>query len=241
MPAPWPDNAYPDVIGVASTNEDSLTWTVPSGVLVSLEAVYAEIDPGADDVTAVLVVRDQSGVVIARKSQSATLTALISGSATWALRLADETADVFVGALVSRATAQSIASSPNVNTGTPTLITFVTRHYDPQDMSDFPGTFQQLTVREAGVYHVAGTVNWDTTAADAGPRMTFVYANGGALNIGVVSDLNIANRGLRQVVSGLNRFEVGDEIQVAVVQESGANKNVTAASLACARVGPYPA
>jgi hypothetical protein len=69
----------------------TLSYTIPGNGL-DVETVYATIDAtGAGGaVTAEITIRDQSGVVIARKVQGSTIDAGVTGSATWALRLDDE-------------------------------------------------------------------------------------------------------------------------------------------------------
>jgi hypothetical protein len=69
----------------------TLSYTLASDSF-DIESVYAVIDAttATGPVTAELTVRDQSGVVIARKKQAPTIPAGQAGSATWALRLDDE-------------------------------------------------------------------------------------------------------------------------------------------------------
>jgi hypothetical protein len=70
----------------------TLSYTLASDSF-DVESVYASVDAttATGPVTAELTVRDQSGVVIARKKQGVTIPAGAAGSATWALRLDDET------------------------------------------------------------------------------------------------------------------------------------------------------
>jgi len=77
---------------VPGNGTNSLSWTVP-GAGMDVESVYAAIDAtGAGGaVTAELTIADQSGVVIARKVQGVTVAAGGLGSATWGLRLDDDT------------------------------------------------------------------------------------------------------------------------------------------------------
>ena len=76
---------------VPGNGSSSLSFTLPNPT-IDIESVYVDIDASAaaGDVTAEITIRDQSGVVIARKQQGATVPAGASGSATWALRLADD-------------------------------------------------------------------------------------------------------------------------------------------------------
>jgi hypothetical protein len=69
----------------------TLSYTLASDSF-DIESVYVSVDAttATGPVTAELTVRDQSGVVIARKKQAATIPAGQAGSATWALRLDDE-------------------------------------------------------------------------------------------------------------------------------------------------------
>lgn len=69
----------------------SLAYTIPLEGL-DVESVYVEIDASgaAGAVTAELVVTDQSGAVIARRPQPSTIPSGGPGTATWGLRLADD-------------------------------------------------------------------------------------------------------------------------------------------------------
>jgi hypothetical protein len=76
---------------VPGNGTNTLSWTVP-GDGMDVETVYASVDAtGAGGaVTAEITIADQSGVVIARKTQGSTIAAGGTGSATWALRLDDD-------------------------------------------------------------------------------------------------------------------------------------------------------
>lgn len=76
---------------VPGNGTGTLSWTVPGDGL-DVATVYASVDAtGAGGaVTAELTITDQSGVVIARKVQGATIAAGGTGSATWGLRLDDD-------------------------------------------------------------------------------------------------------------------------------------------------------
>lgn len=66
-------------------------YTLPLLGQFRVESVVAQIDAsGAPAVTPTLRVKDKSGAVIATKRQSSTIPAGQTGSATWALRLADD-------------------------------------------------------------------------------------------------------------------------------------------------------
>jgi hypothetical protein len=84
---------------------------------MDVETVYASVDATAAGgaVTAEITIADQSGVVIARKVQGSTIAAGGTGSATWALRLDDETtAATPSGSLLNQ---QLTWSSPSVPSG----------------------------------------------------------------------------------------------------------------------------
>ena len=71
--------------------QSSLAYTLAPGLVQYVQAVYIEVDAsGSGDVRPVLTVKEQSGVVIAKKRQGESITGGGSGSATWALRLTDE-------------------------------------------------------------------------------------------------------------------------------------------------------
>jgi hypothetical protein len=75
------------------TPSNSLSFQLESGVSLDVESVLAAIDTSAaGDTTALLTVADSSGAVIARKAQTEKVTGGVTGSATWALRLADDPA-----------------------------------------------------------------------------------------------------------------------------------------------------
>jgi hypothetical protein len=76
---------------VSGTGSESAVYTVPGGVPVKVESVVATVTNGAGvAVTPEVTIRDQSGVVIARKAQRVTIPAGDSGTATFALRLDDD-------------------------------------------------------------------------------------------------------------------------------------------------------
>lgn len=90
--------AQPRTVVVNGDGSTTLTFPVPAATIFALESVYVEVDTsGAGPTTATLTIADQSGQVIATKRQGQTIDAGASGSATWALRLADEAAAAPVG------------------------------------------------------------------------------------------------------------------------------------------------
>lgn len=75
-----------------TTPSNTLSFQVPAYFNLDVQAVFANIDAsGAGDTTGLLEVADSSGAVIARKAQTQVVTGGTNpGSATWALRLADD-------------------------------------------------------------------------------------------------------------------------------------------------------
>lgn len=94
------------------TGATSLSYTLTSNTF-DVESVYASIDAtaAAGPVTAELTIQDQSGVVIARKVQTQTIAAGAPGSATWALRLDDDTASGGGGALTVQNARYSVTTT----------------------------------------------------------------------------------------------------------------------------------
>jgi hypothetical protein len=77
---------------VPGTNTTTISYTIP-GAGLDVETVRVGIDASlaGSAVTATVTITDQSGVVIATKPQNATIPSGATGSATWALRLDDDT------------------------------------------------------------------------------------------------------------------------------------------------------
>ena len=75
---------------VAGLGTNQAVFTMPSNVGIKVQSVVATINNGtASDVTATVVVRDQSGQVIATRRQADVIPSGDVGTATWALRLGD--------------------------------------------------------------------------------------------------------------------------------------------------------
>ncbi len=101
------------------------TTALPQGVTFDLEAVYVEIDTSgaAGPVTCELVIAEQSGDVIATKRQSATIPNGGTGTATWALRLADDggSGGLPPGTLFQDVVSDTVTLPPNMG-GPATLV-----------------------------------------------------------------------------------------------------------------------
>jgi hypothetical protein len=75
---------------VSGNGTNSARFTMPGNVALNVESVVATVNNAAGgDTRATLVVRDQSGVVIATKRQGEVIPAGDTGTATFALRLSD--------------------------------------------------------------------------------------------------------------------------------------------------------
>lgn len=75
---------------VSGNGTRSATFTMPHNAAIKVESVVAAITNGSGSaVTPELTIQDQSGVVIAKIRQSQTIPAGDTGSATWALRVAE--------------------------------------------------------------------------------------------------------------------------------------------------------
>jgi hypothetical protein len=111
----------PAVTGKTPGNGSAtLSWQVP-GAGLDVETVYASIDATAagSDVTAELTITDPSGVVIARKTQGQAVSAGGTGSATWALRLDDESTSVTPsGSTLTQLLTFATPSCPSANSRT---------------------------------------------------------------------------------------------------------------------------
>ncbi len=80
------------IVGI-TPGQSTASYTLAPGLAQYVQSVYVEVDNTAGaDTRPLLTVSEQSGVVIAKKRQGESITAGTSGSATWALRLTDETA-----------------------------------------------------------------------------------------------------------------------------------------------------
>lgn len=87
MPSPRTVVISPGASGPGQT----LSFSLAPNVLQYVESVVATIDAtGSGDVTPVLTISEQSGVVVADKEQGRVITGGGSGRATWAHRLDDE-------------------------------------------------------------------------------------------------------------------------------------------------------
>lgn len=104
----------------------TLTYTLSSDSF-DVESVYVSVDAtaAASAVTAELTIKDQSGVVIARKKQTATIAAGSTGSATWALRLDDDGTSTASGLDVKFDTSPQVGTFLEVTT---TANTYFTAH-----------------------------------------------------------------------------------------------------------------
>lgn len=158
----------------------TLSYTLTSDTF-DIESVYVAIDAtgAAGPVTAELTISDQSGAVIARKTQGATVAAGGTGSATWALRLDDE----------STATSGSVNArealdhaSANANPGQSQPIQF--SHNSGSTLFDTTGSHDVLPVCLAdGIYAINCMLEMSGTHPDTSFwRATLQVHDAAALN-----------------------------------------------------------
>lgn len=147
------------------------TFTLPTTRNLSVESVFAAIDNAStSEVTPEVTVRDAAGQVIATVRQSEAIDAGITGSATWALRLAGKSVNLTspytytltMGAPAASGIAQTDANAP------PSVMA-----------SGFPRTSAHLTWFVAINKHIDMNVTNNTGAA-----RDFVIFNGNILKIG---------------------------------------------------------
>lgn len=154
-------------IVVSGTGGPSLSFEWPAGVELTPEAIFADIDAtGAGaDVTATLTIQEQSGVVIAKKAQGSKITAGAPGSATWGLRLPDDTAAVTPASAATYA--QFRAPTQNLANGAP----FATADVVSSGVNVVASSFVIVTAglylfdgfcafKQAGPAAALGTIGW---------------------------------------------------------------------------------
>lgn len=215
----------PRTVVVAGVGTNQLAFTLPPGVAIDVESVYAAIDASgaSGGVTATLTVSEQTGVVIAAKRQGETVDAGGLGSATWALRLADES---------SAATAAGGFEAIGDHTGvsvprlTPTLLPFV---------HDFGGSLLNLftptvpTVRVAGTYAITVYVFVQAAAAAftatirlrmARSHPTFQsWVTSAAIPVGQISSAG-------PIIAVTRPLNAGDELDVLIEHDAATNRQM---------------
>lgn len=199
----------------------TLTYTLPPGLTLDVESVYALIDAGAAGATrATLTIADSSGAVIARKRQSETIDAgENNGSATWALRLADESAGG--AATATKYEAFVPLGSTLANFNAITTMPFV------HGFGDVLGSFAAgvYTIAAAGTYAVAVNVQ----ALTGGPAYFVIAELTVALGTTPQVFSSSAARGTAinlpdtgPALAITRTFAAGDKLRVRITHNSGA-------------------
>ena len=212
-------------VAVSGNGTGTLSFAVPAGVIFQLEGVYADVDAtaAAGDVTATLTISEQSGVVIQKKPQASKITAGGAGSASWGLRLADDTgAGASPAALPYEAFADSV--------GTAVAAVGITTLPFVHAFGDVLGGFfaGRYTITAAGTYALALWVDWQVLLAaytvKVGVRVTFgATAQAAVLTAPIPPALPLSGGGPAFAVT--RPFLAGDQLDVRVAQNSGGPVN----------------
>lgn len=159
-------------VGITGTSATE-SYTLAPGLAQYVEAVYIEVDnTSGQDTSPLLTISEQAGVVIAKKRQGDVIDAAATGSATWALRLSDESASGAVAHPVGFYTAAPNGGNP-VPSGTHTAsmaLTFAGAGggVDLLDTSVL-GSPVQWAVKTPGVYGFLARIAVDPHPAAAWP------------------------------------------------------------------------
>ncbi len=217
--------AGPRTINAPVNGTGTVSFTLPPGITLDLQAVFATIDAtAAGATTAELTISEQSGVVIAKKRQGETVDAGVTGSATWALRLGDESAPPLPPAV----TAYEAFKDPGTFCATGAPITTLPFVYDFGDvLGSFAGT--RYTIFDAGTYALALWINAQATVAaytlKAVVRVTF----GGTAQAAVLTTTippGFALSGGGPTFAVTRTFAAGDELDVRTQNNSAAGVNL---------------
>lgn len=149
----YPREAQPRSIYVPGESSDSLTFTLPDGVVLELESVAAQIDASGGAADLELVISTPDGQVITAKRQSEPIAAGQAGTASWSLRLDS-------GGGSAPATGLELADNGAgtvVTAGSVGAITLTATLGDPLiDLSPFPF----IAVNESGIYAITASFQW---------------------------------------------------------------------------------
>jgi hypothetical protein len=213
---------------VGGNNTNSLSFLIPPGVVFDVQSVVASIDAsGAGDTIPELEIFDKTGVVIATKRQGLPTPAGDTGLATWALRLDDETkAGGAFTAEVGHYVTQRI-NYQSVPPNTPTYLNWT--YFDGTPLLDLT-TPDDPTVLAAGFYLFFVTVEVNVNVA-GGTWGVELRINPGfpphyALQTGDIDTFPIAGVTPTLEVSQAAQMAAGDDVQVRVGQDAGANRDI---------------
>jgi hypothetical protein len=242
--------------------------TLYPGLLQYVQAVLVEVDNGAGPaIKPTLTVATNNGQALAKQQQGRSIPAGDTGSATWALRLADEREDgvtsvvsgdpnvftfppggpsVAVGrfSLSAQISRDGAAPALNVATGalavTTTNVQHNTVNYQAGITANVVAVPSRLVIVSAGLYLIHAFSTWGNFgAADFGMCVGIVLGASAFVNPGTIS-----RRVLGQVLTHeavlMTRLNAGAIITQAVGQNSGAPIAMGIATLTAYRLGPRP-
>ena len=128
-------------------------------------------------------------------------------------------------------------ANQSVGNASDTPITLPTEDVDSDGFHSTSVNTSRLTIPTGmgGTYMVSGNITWESNAT--GLRFCFPLLNGGGYNAEGVAHAAANGTATRQSFSTLMELAAGDYIEVAGRQTSGANRNVTKASLQLVKVG----
>lgn len=218
-------DAQPRTIVLTDDGAGAIEYQVPEGVALKVESVVADVSALLADAQPTLKIVAPGGVVIAEKRQSDRVeTSITFGTATWALRLADDGAGLgalAVGALVFN-NGQTITTGGTIPSRD---VTFTTVAFDTDGMADLAANNERLTVRTAGIYLLVARWQWTGAWADGNFASTGITLNGNniaaSFNAGSVGPGGPA---LSQPVSAVENLAVGDFVGMHVGHNSGVNR-----------------
>ena len=130
-------------------------------------------------------------------------------------------------------TCQVYISTPQaIPTGTPTVVTFDSEAYDPDDLHSTVSNTGRITVKVAGVYTVSAWVVWDVH--DTGTRRCRITVNGTDV-AGQTVNMDGATIDVDACCSREVLLAVGDIVRLAAYQTSGGDLNLTTATFGVTR------
>lgn len=237
-------NRQTKIIGGNGT--DSLAFTLDPGLFQYVQSVLVEVDNTAGpDVRPTLSVQTVNADPIADKRQGEAIPAGDTGRATWALRLADETASS--GGEVAQPSCFLITpGSQLIANGTLTTIDFddfaVPPMFDQGDMHDNIVNPSRITIPLAGKYVIGGHSTWDVESR-LNLRQGIFKVNGAQLGEPVAFTPGATGGSLGGFClaydwSRIMDLVAGDYVQLAVFQNSGVGVTLTAAEFWATRIGP---
>lgn len=239
----------PRTIVLPGSGAQTASYVLPPGLLQYVQSVLVEVDAtAAGDVRPTLRVKEQTGVVIATKRPPEPIPSGDTGTATWALRLVDDSGGIRVitsnngtitvtnptgpitdlrttpvqqpSALVRRGANQAIV------TATPTQVIFDSISHNVGGMANLVTHPKTLDITQPGNYMATAQIAWDIGAGDVASRQAAIAA--GLAFQAVQSVHNDAAHGCVMSVAVLIRAVLATSISLYAIQYSGVNVNLGA-------------